>query len=151
MVLDGLDEMAKEKQAEALERLSDAVLEKQCMVVTCRTEQYHSSFERTGPLAKTPVIELGPLPMSAVRAYLHEGRAPAGHWDELLDHLEQKPKGVPSPRPCPPAGCLADPDDLRHTTARRTKRAADRCAHHGSRQGSPGSETANKTSSRCSR
>jgi len=95
MILDGLDEIAPQCQEEALDRLSDAaVKEDQCMVVTCRTQEYHHLVAERGPLAKTPVIELGALPMSAVRDYLHEDRAPAGHWDDLLEHLRQDPRGV---------------------------------------------------------
>jgi hypothetical protein len=97
MILDGLDEMAPEHQGRALDRLSDAVTGGLCMVLTCRTEAYQEMVKRAlkGPLYGTPVIELGPLPMSAVRAYLREDRSQAdGRWNELLEHLAKEPKGV---------------------------------------------------------
>jgi hypothetical protein len=97
MILDGLDEMAPKNWGKALDKLSEAALGNQCLVVTCRTAEYEQIVKkaRNGPLAGTPVIELGPLPMSAVRAYLRENRAQAdGRWDELLRHLAQEPKGV---------------------------------------------------------
>jgi NACHT domain len=95
MILDGLDEMTPQCQEEALERLSSAAVNQdQCMVVTCRADDYYRLVAERGPLAKSPVIELGRLPMSAVRDYLHEDRAPAGHWDDLLQHLRRDPKGV---------------------------------------------------------
>jgi type II secretory pathway predicted ATPase ExeA len=97
MILDGLDEMAPENQGRALDRLSDAVMGGLCMVLTCRTEAYQQIVQRSlkGPLYGTPVIELSPLPMSAVRAYLREDRSQAdGRWDELLRHLAKEPKGA---------------------------------------------------------
>jgi len=97
MILDGLDEMAPKYQGKALDRLSDAVMGGLCMVLTCRTEEYQRIVKssRKGPLFGTPVIELSPLPMSAVRAYLREDRALAdGQWDELLRHLAKEPKSA---------------------------------------------------------
>jgi hypothetical protein len=97
MILDGLDEMSPKYQGRALDRLSDAVTGGQCIVLTCRTEEYQDIVKkaRNGPLRGTPVIELGPLPMPAVRAYLREDRAQAdGRWDELLRHLAKEPKGI---------------------------------------------------------
>ncbi len=146
MILDGLDEMAEQCQEEALERLSEAAAQEQCMVVTCRTEQYHSLVAKTGALSKTPVIELGKLPMSALRDYLHEGRAPAGHWDDLLDHLEQNPEGTVAQALSSPLDIWLTRTIYGMTTARRTKRTADRARKTGEAS-SPGSETANKISS----
>lgn len=146
LILDGLDEMSPQRQEEALERLSDAaVQEDQPMLITCRTEQYHSLVEKRGALAKTPVIELGKLPMSAVRDYLHEDRAPAGHWDGLLDHLRQKPKGVL-------AQALSRPLDIWLTrtiygtpTTRRTERPAGN-RRKTAEASAPSGDTVNKIS-----
>jgi tRNA A37 threonylcarbamoyladenosine biosynthesis protein TsaE len=94
-ILDGLDEQAPEQQAKALDALSDAILAGHGVVVTCRTGEYRQIVRARGPLAKTPVIELRPLPAPAVRAYLLAGQAQAdGRWDELLRHLAKEPKGT---------------------------------------------------------
>jgi hypothetical protein len=62
MVLDGLDEMARSNQPKALQRLSQFAQSGQHFVVTCRTEDYARIVYQAGaPLAKTPVIALGPL------------------------------------------------------------------------------------------
>jgi hypothetical protein len=96
MILDGLDEMVPRNQGRALDKLSDAAQQGQGMVLTCRTEEYQKIVKkaRNGPLRGAPVIELGPLPMPAVRTYLSQDRAQAdGRWDELLGHLAKEPRG----------------------------------------------------------
>lgn len=143
MILDGLDEMAQSFQGEALDKLSEAVLDEQCMVLTCRTKEYHRIVEERGPLAKTPVVELGALPIPAVRDYLHEDRGPAGHWDDLLNHLRRNPKGIL-------AGALSTPLDIWLTrtiygTVGIRPRKGTTGARSGKRESSePGGVTARK-------
>ena len=144
MILDGLDEMAPGFQEEALERLSEAAgQEDQPMVITCRTEHYHSLVEKSGALVKTPVIELGQLPMSAVRDYLHEHRAPAGHWDDLFDHLKQRPEGALAQALSRPLDIWLTRTIYGPTASRRTKRAAG-ATRKSADPGRPGSDTAGR-------
>jgi len=97
MVLDGMDEMAPRHQPKALDLLSDAVTAGHAMVLTCRAEQYEAIVKRAhhGPLRATPVIELGPLPVAAIRTYLNADLQPTDHrWDSVLAHLAEAPACV---------------------------------------------------------
>jgi hypothetical protein len=97
VILDGLDEMAPKNYGKALDKLSEAVREKHRLVVTCRTSEYREivKMAHDGPLVKTPVIELAPLPITDVCAYLRNtDREPDARWDSLVDHLEAEPHGV---------------------------------------------------------
>jgi hypothetical protein len=98
MILDGLDEMDPDNQPEALKRLSKFALDKREFVVTCRTEEYARIVYRAGdPLAKTPVIALGPLEMDDVIQYLNDTRLLQGksgrRWGRFLEHLETERDG----------------------------------------------------------
>lgn len=98
MVLDGLDEMAMGNQAEALRRLSQFAKSGQHFVVTCRTKDYARIVYQAGaPLAKTPVIALGPLAMDDVIQYMNDTsllQGPsAGRWNGLLEYLVTEPDG----------------------------------------------------------
>jgi hypothetical protein len=98
MVLDGLDEMARPKQTKALQKLSEFATSGQHFVVTCRTEDYARIVHYAGkPLAKTPVIALGPLDMDGVIQYLkdtYQVDSPSGlRWSGLLEHLMTEPDG----------------------------------------------------------
>jgi hypothetical protein len=97
MVLDGLDEMARANQPEALRQLSRFATNGQHFVVTCRTTDYIRIVFRAGaPLAKTPVIALGSLAMDDVIQYLKDTllKGPAAQrWDRLLEYLVTEPDG----------------------------------------------------------
>lgn len=98
MVLDGLDEMATGNQCDALRRLSEFAKSGQQFVVTCRTKDYIRIVDQAGaPLAKTPVIALGPLAMDDVIEYLRGTsllHGPSAHrWDRFLEYLVTEPDG----------------------------------------------------------
>jgi NACHT domain len=98
MVLDGLDEMNKASQPEALRRLSAFAAGNWEFVVTCRTEDYaRTVYQAQEPLAKTPVIALGPLEMDNVIQYLRDTpllQGPsAGRWNRFLEDLVTEPDG----------------------------------------------------------
>lgn len=98
MVLDGLDEMARVNQCDALEVLSEFARNGQYFVVTCRTRDYARIVYQAGaPLARTPVIALGGLEIDDVIQYLRDahllrGRS-ADRWDRVLGHLVTEPDG----------------------------------------------------------
>lgn len=98
MVLDGLDEMAAGNQADALQKLSEFAKSGQHFVVTCRTKDYARIVYQAGePLAKTPVIALGPLAMDDVIQYMNDTNlltgASAGRWTGFLEYLVTEPDG----------------------------------------------------------
>lgn len=97
LILDGLDEMAQHNFGMALDRLSEAVVGGHHLVITCRTSEYRQIMATTkrAPLAKTPVVELAPLPMAEVCAYLRDANSSEiDRWEVLLDHLEAEPEGT---------------------------------------------------------
>src|ERR1700734_3217420 len=98
MVLDGLDEMAAGNQCDALQRLSQFAESGQHFVVTCRTRDYaRIVFQAGTPLAKTPVIALGPLAIDDVIQYLRDTPllqgSSAHRWDRILEYLVTEPDG----------------------------------------------------------
>jgi hypothetical protein len=98
MVLDGLDEMGTDNQPKALQKLSEFAMDDQCFVVTCRTADYTRIVDRAEiPLARTPVIALGPLEMDVVVQYLKDTRPPqdasARRWDGFDEYLMTEPDG----------------------------------------------------------
>jgi hypothetical protein len=98
LVLDGLDEMAIGNQCDALQRLSEFAKSGQQFVVTCRTKDYARIVAQAGaPLAKTPVIALGPLAVGDVIEYLRSTsllQDPSAHrWDRLIQYLMTEPDG----------------------------------------------------------
>ena len=93
VILDGLDEITREYRAKALAKLSVAVKEDYSLVVTCRTRDYHEIVAEAGPLARTPVVELSPLSVSAVRAHFREA-SENKEWSGLIRHLKTEPDGA---------------------------------------------------------
>jgi hypothetical protein len=93
VILDGLDEMPRKHQAAALTKLSAAVEEDHCVVVTCRTKTYHKIVAKAGRLSLTPVVELSPLPVASIRAHFQGTPQPA-QWHALIRHLKRNPDGV---------------------------------------------------------
>jgi hypothetical protein len=95
MVLDGLDEIGYENQSKALDKLSEAAREDRHFVVTCRTSDYARIVRNStyGPLAKTPVIAMGPLPLPDVVQYLRDTVAESSEerWNQFLNRLETGP------------------------------------------------------------
>lgn len=95
MVLDGLDEIGDENQSKALDKLSEAAREDRHFVVTCRTSDYARIVGESvyGPLAKTPVIAMGPLPLPDVIQYLRDTviADPPERWNHFLNHLKAGP------------------------------------------------------------
>jgi hypothetical protein len=96
MVLDGLDEIAKENRLTAFEKLSEAASHGQEMVVTCRTREYAQVvFEAKHPMPKTPVIRLFPLPLPEVGNYLKKADTDdQPRFSRLLRHVETAPDGA---------------------------------------------------------
>jgi NACHT domain len=100
LILDGLNEIRPEDQAKALAQLDTLPDWEHRMVLTCRTEEYVEIFRgaRSYPdLARIPAVELGPLPMADVCAYvsnIFQGANSPVRWESLCDHLIANPDGV---------------------------------------------------------
>ncbi|WP_461119232.1 NACHT domain-containing protein [Saccharothrix stipae] len=83
-VFDGLDEMAEPARAVALDSLNRWLLRSEPLVVTCRTDDYHRLLAGDVlPLADATVVELAPLGIDDVLAYLRGATPPPSRakWD----------------------------------------------------------------------
>ena len=95
-VLDGLDEMPPARRVTALTAISEQLGRQRQFVLACRTVEYEQAVAASGPLARTPVVELAPLDPAALAAYLPAATAttaPAERWDPVLAHLHAHPSG----------------------------------------------------------
>ncbi len=94
LILDGVDEMPAQVRSEALRRIS-AMPWDTPLVVTSRTAEYVQAVEdlQRG-LPRAAVVELLPLRLSDIRAYLIEATAaPESRWQPVFAHLAQHKDG----------------------------------------------------------
>jgi NACHT domain len=96
-ILDGLDEMPSLLRPAAIEKINRSLDEAQAIVLTCRTSEYRDAVEKGDVLTLAAVIELLPLDLRTITAYLAE-TAPAGRrasqWGPVFDHLKNEPHGL---------------------------------------------------------
>jgi predicted NACHT family NTPase len=96
-ILDGLDEMPSALHPTAIEKINRSLDEEQAVVLTCRTSEYRDAVKKGDVLTLAAVIELLPLDLRTITAYLAE-TAPAGRrasqLGPVLDHLRNEPQGV---------------------------------------------------------
>ena len=90
-ILDGLDEIPEEVRGPAISRINDALRPGERMVVTCRTQQYHSAIRPQEGIEVTlraaAALQLLSLDADAVRGYLCDdaaGPAAKARWDPVL-------------------------------------------------------------------
>ncbi|WP_312878566.1 NACHT domain-containing protein [Lentzea indica] len=69
-VLDGLDDIPAHQRADALARIAKAFPAKRPLVLTCRTTEFEQAVDHAGPLPGADVVELAPLDLDEVAAYL---------------------------------------------------------------------------------
>jgi hypothetical protein len=93
LFLDGLDEMPKDMQAEALRRVDQARGLR--IVVSSRPEEYRHAV-LAGQPDNTAVIELRPIRATAAAEYLLHGQAGPNRqrWEQLSSYLRQNPDSV---------------------------------------------------------
>ena len=94
-VLDGLDEIPEASRRDAVRRINEALTVLPGVVVSCRAAEYADVIAGGSPLLhRAPAVEVEPLPMSEVVAYLRPLRWPEGtDWAPVLRHLEAHPTG----------------------------------------------------------
>lgn len=89
-VLDGLDELPAVWHGKALERLERWTADRP-LVVTCRSAEY----ERAGVvLSRAAVVEIEPVDVARVVAFLSEPPPARARWAPVLRHLEDEPGSV---------------------------------------------------------
>ena len=89
-ILDGFDEMAAKHRARALPVIAESLVVGRQFVLTSRIDEYER-VAATGPLARTPVVEILPLRMEEVTAYLEEGDEHTSRWRTVTAHLLNSP------------------------------------------------------------
>ncbi|SNY65055.1 NACHT domain-containing protein [Paractinoplanes atraurantiacus] len=103
-ILDGLDELPRDRQAAALNGIAAArggVARR--FVLTSRTTEYEIAVRAAGRRPTAPVVELLPLAAFDVARYLEEGSAhDPGRWTRVRARLTAK-------APSPPAEALSTP------------------------------------------
>ncbi|MEV5554839.1 hypothetical protein AB0L44_14410 [Nonomuraea wenchangensis] len=95
-VVDGLDEMPEFTRRLAVRAVNEALARDRPIVLACRTAEY-ADLIGTGspPLRQAPVIELEPLDLADVTAYLRAvGWPDPARLEPLYAHLEAHPGGV---------------------------------------------------------
>ncbi|GHH86009.1 hypothetical protein GCM10018793_56390 [Streptomyces sulfonofaciens] len=94
-VLDGLDEMPESARRSAVHKVNDACGEGRGVVLTCRSAEYQDVIAGGSPaLRRAPVVEVSPVPVPDVLAYLREVNWPCGvDWEPVWAHIEAHPEG----------------------------------------------------------
>ncbi|MEU9749179.1 hypothetical protein [Streptomyces niveus] len=118
-VLDGLDEMPEPARRNAVRGLNEASGDGRGVVVTCRSVEYQDVIEGGSPLLRrAPVVEVAPVPVSDIIAYLTDVNWPQGvDWEPVYTHLRRDPDS-------PAAIALSTP--LALSLARGVYRSCDR-------------------------
>lgn len=87
-ILDGFDEMASEHRSSAIAAINDVLGPRRQLVLTSRSTEYEEAAE-AGLLAKTPVVEILPLPVDDVIGYLVDGTERPERWRGVIGVLER--------------------------------------------------------------
>ncbi|MFY1620902.1 NACHT domain-containing protein [Micromonospora sp. WMMD736] len=94
-ILDGLDEVAPQLRARALQRVSETAVTGRPLVLTCRKNEYDTLIASKALLvADASVWCLEPVSRTELERYLNR-RRPRGdrHWRVIVDHVRAKPNG----------------------------------------------------------
>jgi NACHT domain len=95
-ILDGLDEIARQRWVSALRALEHA-RPNEPLVITCRSQEYKEAVKDWGSaLASADVIELERVTSVEALAFLRGAATPASSasWDEVAAHLNAVPDGA---------------------------------------------------------
>ncbi|ANY10461.1 hypothetical protein AFB00_27640 [Pseudonocardia sp. HH130630-07] len=94
-VLDGLDEIAPELHAAAIDALDRTLTSDRPVVVTCRADAYERAVHTSGALlSSAAVIEVDPVGPDAAVAFLTgRERLGAHRWHPVVEHLTGNPDG----------------------------------------------------------
>ena len=96
-ILDGLDEVPVALRSVAIGEINRSLDATQPIILTCRTEEYISAVADGDVLTLAAVIELLPLDVPIITAYLAE-TTPAGRrgsrWDPVFNRLMTEPQEV---------------------------------------------------------
>lgn len=93
-VLDGLDELPVEWHGPAIEALDRFAAAGHPLVLTCRAEEYEHAVTTTGVLlSRAAIVELRPLAVADVIAFLRHPAPARARWEPVLDHLREHPDG----------------------------------------------------------
>ncbi|MET8154492.1 hypothetical protein ACIBSW_38070 [Actinoplanes sp. NPDC049668] len=94
-VLDGLDELRAEHIPAAIRKLHEFMAAGRPLVVTCRSREYTLIMrEERGALEQAAVVEILPVALEQVIAFLGRPRADRARWEPVFAHLEREPGGV---------------------------------------------------------
>lgn len=99
-VLDGLDDLPPEARHAALRALNRSLRKGDQLILTSRAREYGRAVEELGSaLESAAVIEPEPLTPEAAAGYLRRclRKTPGRGWDRVLNHLETRRHGDPSP------------------------------------------------------
>ncbi|GAA2707785.1 MULTISPECIES: hypothetical protein [Streptomyces] len=90
-ILDGLDEIPESARRSAIRSINRALGGDRPIVVTCRSAEYEDVIEGGAPvLRRAPVVEVEPVGVEDVIAYLSDVDWPAGtDWTPVFAHLRQ--------------------------------------------------------------
>lgn len=94
-IIDGLDELPTPQRSQALTQINAAGSDTP-LVVTSRPDEYLAAVTTAGrPVSRAKVVELLPLRVAEVKAYLSEATAAgaAGRWGPAFDLLDAEPDG----------------------------------------------------------
>src|SRR5918999_1745744 len=93
-VLDGLDELPAERHGPAVEALDRFAAAGHPLVLTCRAEEYEHAVTATGAvLSRAAVLELLPVDVADVIAFLRHPAPARARWEPVLEHLREHPDG----------------------------------------------------------
>jgi hypothetical protein len=94
-VLDGLDDIPAHQRADALARIARAFPASRPLVLTCRTHEYDQAVHLAGPLPGADVVEMAPLDLDEVAAYLRASADSVGaaRWEPVFIQLREEPDG----------------------------------------------------------
>lgn len=93
-VVDGLDELPAERHGPAIEALDRFAAAGHPLVLTCRAEEYEQAVTITGAvLSRAAVVELRPLDVADVIAFLRHPAPARPRWEPVLSHLREHPDG----------------------------------------------------------
>ncbi|MEO3807605.1 NACHT domain-containing protein [Sphaerisporangium sp. B11E5] len=94
-VLDGLDEIPESVRRSAVRGIARAIGKERPVVVTCRSAEYEDVIQGGVPaLRRAPVVEVAPVPVDDVVAYLTEIDWPPGtDWAPVRARLREEPDG----------------------------------------------------------
>ncbi len=94
VVLDGLDEMADERTAAALDAIEEALAFDLPIVIACRRAEFDLARRTAGPLSGTVVIELTDIESGDAAGFLTGRDTPDDpRWQRVVDRLSTDPGG----------------------------------------------------------